>query len=119
MRKILGVLLVIVAFVIIAGAGLFFFSREQATVPIEQTYGPNPTLAEPNPTWIPTVHVAEATPWPQGKMPVAAKASPSTNSLAASTIRAGCTCCPMATCWSPKAMRRQNLTKVFPYVAGS
>ncbi|RVD62350.1 sorbosone dehydrogenase family protein, partial [Mesorhizobium sp. M7A.F.Ca.ET.027.03.2.1] len=73
MRKILGVLLVIVAFVIIAGAGLFFFSREQATVPIEQTYGPNPTLAEPNPTWIPTVHVAEATPWPQGKMPVAAK----------------------------------------------
>ncbi|ESZ30202.1 sorbosone dehydrogenase family protein [Mesorhizobium sp. M1066] len=73
MRKILGVLLVIVAFVVIAGASLFFFSREQATVPIEQTYGPNPTLAEPNPTWIPTVHVAEATPWPQGKMPVAAQ----------------------------------------------
>jgi glucose/arabinose dehydrogenase len=45
---------------------------EQATVPIEQGYGPNPTLPEPNPTWLPTVHIADATTWPEGAMPKAA-----------------------------------------------
>lgn len=42
---------------------------EQATIPEEQGYGPNPVLPEPNPTWLPTVHVAEAAGWPEGKMP--------------------------------------------------
>ncbi|RUV81550.1 sorbosone dehydrogenase family protein, partial [Mesorhizobium sp. M5C.F.Ca.IN.020.14.1.1] len=36
-------------------------------------YGPNPTLPEPNPTWLPTVHVAKAAPWPQGTKPTAAQ----------------------------------------------
>ena len=42
--------------------------RIDATVAIEDTYGPDPVLAEPNPTLLPTVHVAEATPWPNGTM---------------------------------------------------
>lgn len=40
-------------------------------MPIEQTYGPDPTLAEPSPEWLPNVNVAEATPWPEGTMPTA------------------------------------------------
>ena len=35
--------------------------------------GPNPTLAEPNPELIPTVHAAKATGWPTGAKPVAAQ----------------------------------------------
>ena len=71
--KWLGLLLLLVVVVIAVGAGaVYFSSREEATVPIEQTYGPNPTLAEPNPTWLPTVNVAEATPWPEGTGPTAA-----------------------------------------------
>jgi glucose/arabinose dehydrogenase len=73
MKKLLVFLLLLVVIVAIAGVGVFYFSREQATVPIEQTYGPDPTLAEPNPTWLPTVNVAEATPWPEGTMPTAAQ----------------------------------------------
>jgi len=71
-----GILLLLVAvaiIVVLAGAGIFYFSREEATVPIEQTYGPAPKLVEPNPTWIPTVHVAKAAPWPEGTMPIAAE----------------------------------------------
>ena len=73
MRKVLAALLLLVAVVVVAGVGVVYLSREQATVPIEQTYGPNPTLAEPNPTWIPTMNVAKATPWPEGTQPTAAK----------------------------------------------
>jgi glucose/arabinose dehydrogenase len=73
MKKLLVSILLLIVVVAIAGAGVFYFSREQATVPIEQTYGPNPTLAEPNPTWLPTVNVARATPWPEGTMPTAAQ----------------------------------------------
>ncbi len=73
MRKLLGVFLVVVIALIVAGVAVFFLSREQATVPIEQGYGPNPTLPPPNPTLLPTVNVAEATPWPEGTMPIAAE----------------------------------------------
>lgn len=72
MRKLLGFLLLFVVIAAIAGVGTIYFSREQATVPIEQTYGPTPTLAKPNPAWLPTVQVAEATPWPEGAAPTAA-----------------------------------------------
>ncbi|MGE0240692.1 MAG: sorbosone dehydrogenase family protein [Parvibaculaceae bacterium] len=72
MKKLLGALFVLVLVCIAAGGAVFLFSREQATVPIEQGYGPDPTLPEPNPTLIPTVHVAKATPWPEGTMPTAA-----------------------------------------------
>lgn len=67
-----ALLMLIIVFVIAAGA-IFFLSREEATVPIAETYGPNPTLPEPNPTWLPTVHVAKATPWPQGTKPTTAQ----------------------------------------------
>jgi glucose/arabinose dehydrogenase len=46
---------------------------EQATIPAEQGFGPNPTLPEPNPTWLPTVHVADAAGWSEGKMPKPAR----------------------------------------------
>ena len=72
-KKVLGVLLALAAIVVVAGGLVSFFSREEATVPIEQTYGPNPTLAEPNPTLLPTINVAEGTPWPEGTMPTAAQ----------------------------------------------
>ncbi|PAP95534.1 PQQ-dependent sugar dehydrogenase [Mesorhizobium wenxiniae] len=64
--------MLIVLFVV-AGGAVFFLSREEATVPIAETYGPNPILPEPNPTWLPTVHVAKAAPWPQGTKPTAAQ----------------------------------------------
>src|SRR5687768_2837340 len=73
MKKLLGILLLLIVIFAIAGAGIYYFSREEAKVPIEQTYGPDPTLAEPNPTWVPTVNVAEAMPWPEGTMPTPAQ----------------------------------------------
>lgn len=72
MKKLIRGLLVLVVICVAAGGALFLFSREQATVPIEQGYGPDPTLPEPNPTLLPTVHVAKAAPWPDGSMPTAA-----------------------------------------------
>ena len=73
MKKLVGALLLLVLVAVIAGATVLVFSREEATVPIEQGYGPNPTLPEPNPTLLPTINVAEATPWPQGLKPTAVK----------------------------------------------
>jgi glucose/arabinose dehydrogenase len=72
-KKLVGALLLLVLVAVIAGATVLVFSREEATVPIEQGYGPNPTLPEPNPTLLPTINVAEATPWPQGLKPTAVK----------------------------------------------
>jgi len=71
-KRLLGALLVLAVICIAAGGALFLFSREQATVPIEQGYGPDPTLPEPNPTLIPTVNIATAAPWPERSMPIAA-----------------------------------------------
>ena len=34
--------------------------NEQATVPIAQGYGPDPTLPPPKNSWIPTVNIATA-----------------------------------------------------------
>ena len=50
----------------------FPFSQEAATVPVEEGYGPSPTLPPPNPTLIPTVNIAPASPWPTGAKPKAA-----------------------------------------------
>ncbi|WP_274631273.1 PQQ-dependent sugar dehydrogenase [Arvimicrobium flavum] len=66
------VILPAVAVLVAAGGGCAFF-RDEATVPIEQTYGPNPTLAKPRPEWIPNINVAKATPWPEGTLPTAAQ----------------------------------------------
>jgi glucose/arabinose dehydrogenase len=46
--------------------------NEQATVPVEQGYGPQPTLPAPKSTWIPTINVATAVGWPAGEKPKAA-----------------------------------------------
>ncbi|WP_460451456.1 PQQ-dependent sugar dehydrogenase [Alsobacter sp. SYSU BS001988] len=46
---------------------------EQATIPAEKGFGPNPTLPQPNATLIPTVKVADAKGWPQGEQPTAAQ----------------------------------------------
>lgn len=50
---------------ILAGVAVFFMSREEATVPVGEGYGANPTLPEPNATLIPTVNIAPASPWPE------------------------------------------------------
>lgn len=44
---------------------------EEAKVPYEKTFGPNPELTEPKTSWIPTVNVADAKGWPAGKQPKA------------------------------------------------
>ena len=45
---------------------------EMATLPEQAGIGPNPTLPAPNPTLIPTVHIAPAKGWPAGVTPQAA-----------------------------------------------
>src|ERR1700683_5395021 len=45
---------------------------EPDTVAAEQTFGPSPTLPEPQKSWIPTVNVAAAIGWPAGGKPTAA-----------------------------------------------
>ena len=45
---------------------------ETAKLPVAQGFGPNPQLPPPVKTLIPTVNIAPANPWPDGKMPVAA-----------------------------------------------
>lgn len=64
--------MVLVVLIVAAGGVIVYLSQEQATVPIEEGYGPNPTLPPPNQTLLPTVNVAEATPWPEGAHPTAA-----------------------------------------------
>src|SRR3954452_18540264 len=44
---------------------------ESATLPAEKGFDSNPTLPEPNPTWIPTVNIASAKGWPSGGKPAA------------------------------------------------
>jgi glucose/arabinose dehydrogenase len=45
---------------------------ERASLPVQQTMGPDPTLPEPTKSLIPTVKIAPAQGWPQGGKPVAA-----------------------------------------------
>ncbi|MBD8555301.1 sorbosone dehydrogenase family protein [Rhizobium sp. CFBP 8762] len=66
------ILLAGVAIIVIGGAAVYFLSKESATVPVAQGYGPNPTLPAPNPKLIPTVNIAPAQGWPQNGKPTAA-----------------------------------------------
>jgi glucose/arabinose dehydrogenase len=50
----------------IAGCG------ETARLPFEAGVGPDPTLPPPNKAVIPTVHIAKAKGWPDGRVPAAA-----------------------------------------------
>lgn len=45
---------------------------EVATLPEQADTGPHPTIVAPNPTLIPTVHIAPAQGWPAGAKPIAA-----------------------------------------------
>ncbi len=47
--------------------------NEQATVSVEQGYGPSPTLPAPKTSIFPTVNIAKATSWPEGATPKAAE----------------------------------------------
>jgi glucose/arabinose dehydrogenase len=62
--RILG--LCLVTFLLLAGC-------ESARLPVDAGIGPDPTLPAPNPTLIPTVHIAPAKGWADGKRPVAAE----------------------------------------------
>jgi glucose/arabinose dehydrogenase len=60
-----------------AGAALLLLvlglaACETARLPESAGFGPAPTLPPPNPTLVPTVHVAPAKGWPEGTTPVAA-----------------------------------------------
>src|ERR1700733_11740026 len=46
--------------------------NEQETATVGQTFGPKPTLVEPEKSLLPTVDVAKAIGWPTGGKPVAA-----------------------------------------------
>jgi glucose/arabinose dehydrogenase len=46
---------------------------ERAGFPIEASYGPAPTLPPPDPSVVPTIDVAPARGWPDGRTPVAAE----------------------------------------------
>jgi glucose/arabinose dehydrogenase len=45
---------------------------DMASLPVEAGTGPHPTLPPPNPSMIPTVHIAPAKGWPAGSKPIAA-----------------------------------------------
>lgn len=68
MKKLRVALLLLAAAVAVGGA-VVFMSREEATVAVEDGYGPNPKLPPPNPTLIPTLNFATASPWPEGMKP--------------------------------------------------
>ena len=57
---------------VLAGAGVYFFSGDKAKLPDSASLGPSPTLPPPNQTLIPTVDIATAKGWPQDAAPTAA-----------------------------------------------
>jgi glucose/arabinose dehydrogenase len=62
----------IVAMIVVAAA-IFFLTREQASVPVSEGYGPDPALPPPDETLLPTVNIAPAVGWPADGAPLAAK----------------------------------------------
>lgn len=73
MKKVLLALLLLVVVGAIAVAAVVFSSREEATVAIEDQYGPDPKLPDPDPRILPTVNQAKAVAWKDGEMPQAAQ----------------------------------------------
>ncbi|MDO8906861.1 MAG: sorbosone dehydrogenase family protein [Pseudohongiella sp.] len=45
---------------------------DQSQIPQENFFGPDPQLPEPTTSLLPTLHVAEAVGWPEGRTPIAA-----------------------------------------------
>jgi glucose/arabinose dehydrogenase len=73
MKKLILALLAVLIMGLAAVGAVFLSSREEAKVAIEDQYGPDPKLPEPDPRILPTVHQAEAEPWKKGEMPQAAQ----------------------------------------------
>jgi glucose/arabinose dehydrogenase len=65
-------LVIITALLLIAIAILFLAACESARLPVEAGMGPSPQLPQPHKTLIPTVQVATAKGWPEGRRPTAA-----------------------------------------------
>lgn len=63
MKRIFIALAILVALGVVAGAAVFYLSREQATVPVEEGYGA---------THIPTDSIAPANPWLEDTEPTPA-----------------------------------------------
>ena len=57
---------------VISSLAILASCSEMATLPEKAGFGPSPTLPRPNPTLIPTVHIAPAKGWPVGATPIAA-----------------------------------------------
>ena len=68
MRKNLGLAIAIAAMALPLAA----CNDPQDTVTAEQSFGPSPTLPEPQQSWLPTVNIATATGWAEGDKPKAA-----------------------------------------------
>lgn len=104
---------------IIALAGGLAACGETSSLQVSDGTGPSPKLPEPNKTLIPTVNIAPAIGWPQVQNLSPLRGLRWRRLPKASIIRAGSTCCPMATCWWPKPMRHLNLTTAKAFAAGS
>jgi glucose/arabinose dehydrogenase len=57
---------------VLGGGALMLFACESATLPVSAGIGPQPQLPPPNPTLLPTVHIAPAIGWAPGEAPTAA-----------------------------------------------
>src|SRR3954466_13252547 len=68
MRKNLGLAIAIAALALPLAA----CNDPQDTVTAEQSFGPSPTLPEPQQSWLPTVNIATASSWAEGQKPKAA-----------------------------------------------
>src|SRR5438067_2473322 len=67
------IFLLLGAIVIAAAFGIFFLTRgDVAKLPEAAGYGPSPTLGQPVNALLPTIHIAPAKGWPEGRRPVAA-----------------------------------------------
>ncbi|MBC7620917.1 MAG: hypothetical protein H7293_18360, partial [Candidatus Saccharibacteria bacterium] len=57
---------------VVGAAILLSACGEMTRLPSGADYGPQPTLAAPAASWLPTVNIAKAVGWPQGGTPTAA-----------------------------------------------
>ena len=82
---------------------------EEAKLQVADGTGPDPKLPPPNKTLLPTVNIADDQGLGgRGQADAGAGLEVVVVRRAGSTIRAGSTCCPTATCWSPRATRRRS-----------
>lgn len=68
-----NIAILIIALLLIWIGYLYFFHGDEARLPLEATTGVEPTLSNVRSENIPTINVAEASPWEEGEGPVAAE----------------------------------------------